>query len=186
MTKNSMFPIERKGVNIKEFLATRKDLFTTKIIKQEEPVIQEVIEKKAILLDPFILRIKKKRQNSLFKFMDADRIVRKDILFSFIKWFSVPREIRNPKTQKEFAEVYKIDMDTLSNWKNLTGFYEEVELHNFNEIRTFMSEIGWQIIKSARKGDTLAQGLFLQLYMRWEQKSKAEAKRNENETGYDN
>lgn len=167
-----MSQIERKGVNLQEFFAKNKDRFTKTIVKQEEP--KKVEKKKATLLDPFILQMKKRRKNSLFKFMDADRIVRKDVLLSFIKWFSVPKEIRKLKTQKEFSKTFHVDMDTLSNWKNLTGFYEEVELHNFNEIRTFMSEIGWQIIKSARKEDTQAQLLFLQLYMRWEQKAKAE------------
>ena len=173
---------KRTGVNIQEFLVKNENLFIKKVTKKEEP--SQIIEKNVTFLDPFILRMKKKRKNSLFKFIDTDRIVRKDLLLLFIKWFSVPREIRNLKTQKDFAKTYKVDMDTLSNWKNLTGFYEEVELHNFNEIRTFMSEIGWQIIKSARKGDTLAQVLFLQLYMKWEQKAKTEDRKIERDTDY--
>jgi hypothetical protein len=45
----------------------------------------------------------------------------------FVLWIAMPKSLRNPKTQRELALRFGIGEDTLSDWKNLDGFWVEVE-----------------------------------------------------------
>ena len=45
----------------------------------------------------------------------------------FVKWISLPSELREPRTQKELAVKLNVDEGTLSDWKNRDGFYDLVE-----------------------------------------------------------
>jgi len=45
----------------------------------------------------------------------------------FIEWIALPNKLRKPKTQRELARKFGIGEDTLSDWKQREGFWEEVE-----------------------------------------------------------
>jgi hypothetical protein len=40
----------------------------------------------------------------------------------FIQWSATPKQFRNPKTQKEFADTIGVCEDTLTNWKKHNSF----------------------------------------------------------------
>lgn len=40
----------------------------------------------------------------------------------FIKWYATPKHYRNPKTQKELAELIGVNQDTLTDWKRHPQF----------------------------------------------------------------
>lgn len=48
------------------------------------------------------------------------------VLDEYISWLAMPSVYRKPETQSEFSKQFKVDEDTLTNWKKRPGFYEEV------------------------------------------------------------
>lgn len=184
------FPIttktKRTGVNLQEFLAKRTSLSVNKpkdkavenkpmavaVSNIPKPIKKEVENKKK--------NVKNHSENSeklevnLFKFINASRIVEKDKLLSFVKWFGIPKEVKRLKTQSEFATAFGLSIDTLTDWKKLNGFYKEVELYHSSEMKRFMPDIGMSIVKSAKKGNAKSAELFLKYYMGWSEKVKVE------------
>ena len=172
---------KRKGVNLQEFLA-KVEIAKKETPPKEKPVLPIISEKRQIK-NPSIRGEKilskhsensEKSEENLFKFIDANRIVEKDKLLSFIKWFGVPREIRRIKTQSEFASTFGVSIDTLTSWKKLAGFYNEVEVYHFNEMKRFMADVGYGIVKAAKKGNPRAQELYFKMYLNWNEKLKVE------------
>jgi hypothetical protein len=49
-----------------------------------------------------------------------------NMYFDFILWISLPKTLRKPKTQRELAKKFGVGEDTLSDWKNRVGFWDEV------------------------------------------------------------
>lgn len=173
---------ERKGVNIQEFLSKRSIKQNTLIDKPKEKTVER---KSASVLIASNKENKKKdiekvpnkhSENSeklevnLFKFIDASRIVEKDKLLSFVKWFGIPKEVRKLKTQSEFATAFGLNIDTLTSWKKIVGFYDEVEIYHLNEMKRFMADVGMAIVKSAKKGNPKSAELYLKYYMDWSEK----------------
>lgn len=175
---------ERKGVNLQEFLSKRSIKQDTLIDKPKE----KTVGRKSIPVLVFSNKENKKKnigkvynkrsENSekleanLFRFIDASRIVEKDKLLSFVKWFGIPKEVKKLKTQSEFATAFGLNIDTLTSWKKLVGFYDEVEIYHLNEMKRFMADIGMAIVKSAKKGNPKSAELFLKYYMDWSEKIK--------------
>lgn len=58
--------------------------------------------------------------------------------YEFIKWIALPLSLRSPKTQIQFAEELGVSPWTLSNWKNLPNFKDDVdrELKNWASDKT--------------------------------------------------
>jgi len=48
-------------------------------------------------------------------------------LYRFIDWLVLPEELREPKTQEDLSKELGVDKATLSQWKNLKGFWEVVD-----------------------------------------------------------
>jgi len=45
----------------------------------------------------------------------------------FVEWLAIPSSIREPKTQKEFADMIKVNVATLSRWKDEPEIMEGVK-----------------------------------------------------------
>ncbi len=45
---------------------------------------------------------------------------------AFVAWIAMPKPLREPKTQREFAEKYGVDVGTLTDWKNNPQFWQAV------------------------------------------------------------
>ena len=180
---------ERKGVNVADFLKKKKVRDATKAKninkkaiekksvaitvsskgkKKEVKVVKKpVTTKKVVEKDP-----KKPNKNkvSLFRFVKADAIKEKGKLLQFIKWYSIPKEVKDIKTQDQFAKQIGLGADTVSNWKNLEGFYEEVEVYHFNVMKRFLNDVGMGMVKAAKNGNAKAMELFYEVYMKWSRK----------------
>lgn len=108
--------------------------------------------------------------SSLFKFIDT-KLVRDPIkLFSFIKWLAVPAQEREIKTQGELAKIMGINEGTLGDWKQLTGFWDEVAIHRTQYFRKFTSTVYFGLKERAKKGDPKAVELYASLFEGYKQK----------------
>jgi len=45
----------------------------------------------------------------------------------FVSWMSLPEELREPKSQSDLAKELNVDKATLSDWKNVEGFWDRVD-----------------------------------------------------------
>ncbi|KKM67561.1 hypothetical protein LCGC14_1469920 [marine sediment metagenome] len=67
----------------------------------------------------------KQNRNKSDKKKEVD--VRKPYEYAmFIKWIAMPLVLRSPRFQKNISEEYKIDEDTLTNWKKRKGYKDDV------------------------------------------------------------
>jgi len=194
----------KKGINLNDFLAKREAVSIQDKKIPDNSKIKKAVEKKsrAIVVSgkkvtakkekissklAVVKKTKKGKKNKeedpktpkiepvkLFKYIEADRVVEKDKLLLFIKFCSIPKEVRELKTQREFSEKFGIGMDTLSNWKSIAGFWDEVSIYHKNEMKRFMNDVGMGILKSAKKGNPKASELYLKYYMDWSEKIKVE------------
>ena len=55
------------------------------------------------------------------------KVVKQNELYRFVDWLVLPEELREPKTQVDLAAELGVDKATLSEWKNLKGFWELVD-----------------------------------------------------------
>lgn len=67
----------------------------------------------------------------------------------FILWISLPKELREPKTQAELSKHFRVGQDTLSEWKKKTGFWEEVASQRKNWSKEKTSEVVYALYKKA-------------------------------------
>lgn len=113
-----------------------------------------------------------------FCFIDATRIHNPPLLLEFVRWNVIPPSARAeygvPITQKDFAERYEVSVDTLSDWKRLPLFWDEVALHRKNDFRRFTSEVYYGLVKRAKTGDPRAVELFAQLFEGFSEKVRVE------------
>lgn len=182
-----------KGVNLTEFLSkndlsekkkkpkTPKKKIEKKGVEKTTPVVRSSKEK---VVDTAKIKVEKKEEkdttnttnqvNAMFKFIDASRLVNPDKLLMFVKWYAIPKEVRKIKTMSEFALSCGIGRETLHDWKNLPGFYDEVAIYHFNEMQRFMSDVGYAVVNSAKRGSAKSQELFFKIYMKWSDKIRVE------------
>jgi len=91
-----------------------------------------------------------------------EKIIKKQEFQEFIEWISLPASIREPKTQKELASKLGIDNATLSDWKKVEGFWEEVKKRRKNWVQEKISNILLGVYGKALKGDVNAAKLLLE------------------------
>jgi len=99
-----------------------------------------------------------------FKFIDHSKVREKLKFLDFIDWIALPNAIRKPKTHQEFAELFGLSKDTLTDWKNLTGFWDEVKARRDILFRKYSSEILYGLVKVAKTGNPRAVELFVKLF----------------------
>lgn len=85
-------------------------------------------------------------------------------LLDFINWSAIPKGLKSPKTQREFALKFGLDEDTLTKWKTIPLFWDEVSRIRGNNFRRFTSDIYYALVKKALTGNVPAIKLFAQLF----------------------
>ncbi|MHA1225141.1 MAG: phBC6A51 family helix-turn-helix protein [Candidatus Hodarchaeales archaeon] len=55
-----------------------------------------------------------------------ERIEKWEEFEKFVRWMALPSPVREPQTQLELAKELGVDFTTLSRWKRVEGFWEEV------------------------------------------------------------
>ena len=89
--------------------------------------------------------------------------VRKQAEFwEFVDWMTLPTDLRVPKTQEKLAQELGVDSATLSDWKKVDGFWNEVRKRRKNWIQEKMSNVLLGVYSKALKGDTLAAKLLME------------------------
>ncbi len=82
-------------------------------------------------------------------------------------WLALPKKLRLPKTQRELANRLGVNEVTLSDWKKLPGFQEEVN----KWIKAFtvddVADVVAAVAREAKKGSKGHAELFLELAGLW-------------------
>ncbi|KKU04263.1 MAG: hypothetical protein UY39_C0019G0002 [Candidatus Kaiserbacteria bacterium GW2011_GWC2_49_12] len=114
----------------------------------------------------------------LFRLLDASRVHNPLILLEFVRWNVVPQNARAefnlPVLHTDFAKKYGVSTDTLTNWKRLPFFWDEVALHRNNDFRRFTSDVYYGLTKRAMTGDPRAVELFAKLFEGFSDKIRVE------------
>lgn len=115
------------------------------------------------------------QKNISLKFINPTSVEDKDIFLYFVEWVALPRNERKPQSQKEFAELYGIHYNTLSVWKGLSGFWDEVKIRRNVQMRKYTTRIIYNgIVKPALEGDVRATELFLRMFEGYKENVKIE------------
>ncbi len=128
---------------------------------------------------PFTLKkqtdIADKKTKSLFKHLDVSGIEQPDKLLDFVRWYALPRQLRNPETQEKLSEKIGIHKDTFANWKRRAGFWAEVDVYTNSYFRSHAPDIYYALVQYAKKtGDPRAVKLYAQLFQGWSEKVRTQ------------
>ncbi|MEK7106958.1 MAG: hypothetical protein AAB899_02125, partial [Patescibacteria group bacterium] len=98
---------------------------------------------------------KGEENEKLFRFIDAPHVPAKLLLLEFVRWFTSPRSLRRtrglPETQREWAVAMGVHQNTLTRWKQLPHFWDEVSFHRKDEFRRYTSDVYYALVKKALK-----------------------------------
>lgn len=90
------------------------------------------------------------------------KMVRKLTEFQeFIEWVSLPSGLREPTTQKELAKKFGVDNATLSDWKKVEGFWDEVKKKRQLWVQDKVSNVLYGVYNKALTGDVNAAKLLM-------------------------
>lgn len=81
----------------------------------------------------------------------------------FIHWLAIPKKERKPRTQQELAREMGLDPATLSDWKNIPGFTDEVTTLARQALRDALTDVYAALIKRAIDGDVPAIKLAMEM-----------------------
>ncbi len=181
-------------MNIQEFAKQ----FTQKSAEQEQQrkqrirkaVVKHLISTREITKDTEVVfmpsskvvptPVPKRRENSdfqkdtRFRFIDPTVIEDKEIMLKYLDWIARPRHERKPQLQKEFAENHGIHYNTLTAWKQLTGFWDEVKIRRDVIFRKYSSDIFYALVKRARTGAPREVELFAKMFEQYSDKFEVE------------
>lgn len=89
----------------------------------------------------------------------------------FIVWISLPKELRDPKTQAELSKHFGVGQDTLSEWKKKVGFWSEVSKLRKEWSKEKTSDVVHALYKRAiETGSASEVKLWFQLVEEWSEK----------------
>lgn len=97
-------------------------------------------------------------------FVDYHRIQDPLKLQEFIHWIALPKKLRKPKTHKTLAKKIGVSQDTLTDWKKLNGFWQEVKCERDNYFREQTSEVLQGLYEKAKSGKASEVKLYLQYF----------------------
>jgi len=81
----------------------------------------------------------------------------------FQAWLALPTDIRQPRTQGEFANAIGVHETTLSKWKKLEGWQQEVDKLALTLIRDDLSDILRALVKEAKQGSPQHIKMYLEM-----------------------
>ena len=89
--------------------------------------------------------------------------LRKKIEFQeFVEWLGLPSAERDPKNQVELAKKLGVDKATLSDWKKVEGFWQEVKSKRKNWVQEKVSNVLLGLYGRSLKGDAAAAKMLLE------------------------
>lgn len=116
-----------------------------------------------------------KENTSMFKCIEADRIKDKLKLRQFIDWYALPKDERRPKTHLQFCDVFGVSKDTLTDWKKLPKFYDELKLVRDVIFRKYSSDVFYGgLVRSAKMGNPKAAEIFAKMFEGFSEKLRVE------------
>lgn len=115
-------------------------------------------------------KIKKK----IFFFIAENAVKYPIQLLDFVRWIAIPREVRSPKTQGEYAKISNVNPDTLSKYKHIVGFWDEVARYRNTFFRKWTSDVYYGLVKRARGGNAREVELFAKLFEGYAEKLKVQ------------
>lgn len=103
------------------------------------------------------------------------RVERPHELLRFIDWLAQPKALRVPATQGELAIQLDVSEPTLSNWKYLPGFWDEVKERTifWGRERT-PNVIAALYRKAIKEGNAFEAKLWLQYIEGWKEKTEVD------------
>jgi len=89
----------------------------------------------------------------------------------FILWVSLPKELREPKTQVELSKKFGVGEDTLSSWKKQRGFWDEVTKKRKDWSKEKTSDVIYALYKRIiETGNSAEVKLWFQLMEDWSER----------------
>jgi len=189
----------KRKETLQKFLKERARLLGDKKKKPEmkqEKIIPQVVNTESVKVEnsPKIIDVafvesskivipkpaKKKSENSdfqkdtRFRFVDPSAVEDRGILFDYLEWIAHPRKERKPQTQKEFAENHGIHYNTVTTWKWLPGFWDEVKIRRDVIFRKYTTEILYALMERAKTGSVREVELFVRLFEGYSDKVEIE------------
>lgn len=79
----------------------------------------------------------------------------------FIDWLALPKAMRQPRTQKELCQKFGVGEGTLSEWKRLPGFMDEVARTAKEFMKDDVADVLGAIRNNAKKGSVAHVNMFL-------------------------
>ncbi len=74
----------------------------------------------------------------------------------FARWLCLPRNVRQPRTQRALARVWGMNECTLSEWKRLPGFADLVHEETIAELGSGWPQVVHAMIREAENGSVEA------------------------------
>lgn len=91
--------------------------------------------------------------------------------YEFILWTSLPKELREPKTQAELSKRFGVGEDTLSEWKKRIDFWEEVAKKRKEWCKEKTSDVIHALYKRILETGSAAESkLWFQLIENWSER----------------
>lgn len=81
----------------------------------------------------------------------------------FQEWLALPKQLREPKTQRALAPLLGVGEDVLSEWKKLEGFVDTVASLARQHLKSELPEIFGALAREAKAGDVPAIKLVAQI-----------------------
>ncbi|MDF1498538.1 MAG: phBC6A51 family helix-turn-helix protein [Patescibacteria group bacterium] len=106
--------------------------------------------------------------------VDFNRVKDPLKLREFILFFATPKLLRDEETQKEFSKRIGVGEDTLSNWKQLDGFWDEVALLRKKMFKAKSTEVLSGLFLKARLGNAKEVELYWKIVEGWSDKVRIE------------
>lgn len=93
----------------------------------------------------------------------------------FIQWFALPKPLRKPATQAEFAENFKLSEQTLSNWKQMPEFKIDIIAQVLQNAGEHFPDIMWAWQQRMKSESAAADiKLYLEWYSDWKESLRLE------------
>lgn len=108
------------------------------------------------------------------QFVDYNKIQDPLKLQAFIDWIAIPKVAREPKNYKDFAKQIGVNQDTLTDWKHLIGFWQEVQKEQKEYFKEETTEVLSGLLQRAKTGKAPEVKLFLQYFEGFSEKRTIE------------